>query len=108
MAVLEINSATGGRVVSGMSEPIYGGYANGRGDIVLFGKDVAYRVNLKKQSLQERPQLNAGAQDRYDAAAVGEPFEYGNKQFQRLSEEQIVEICSSGHFRLTSKYTGTY
>jgi hypothetical protein len=75
---------------------------------VLFGKDLAYRVNVKKQTLQERPQLNAGAQMRYDATSVGEAFEYGRKSFRRLSHEEIGEICSSGQFRLTSKYYGAY
>ncbi len=85
-------------------EPIYGGYANPRGEIMLFAKDAAYCVNVAKQTLKERPQLNAGAQVRYDAAGLGEPFEYGTRTFRRLSNEQIVEICTSGRFRLTSKY----
>lgn len=27
-------------------EPVYGGYANGRREVVLFAKDLAYRVNF--------------------------------------------------------------
>lgn len=90
------------------TEPIFGGYANGRGAIVLFGEDVAYGVNMKKQTLQERPQLNAGAQASYDAADLGADFKYGKKTFQRLSHEQIIEICSSGQYKLRSKYYGSY
>jgi hypothetical protein len=108
VAVLAISAVATGRDVAESSEPVYGGYANGRGEVVLFGKDLAYRVNFKKQTLQERPQLNPGAQARYDATDAGEEFEYGRKTFRRLSNEQIVEICSSGQFRLTSKYYGTY
>lgn len=104
VAVLAIATAATGRDASESSEPVYGGYANWRGEIVLFGKDLAYRVNLKKQTLQERPQLNAGAQARYDATNAGDPFEYGRASFRRLSNEQIVEICSSGRFRLTARY----
>lgn len=90
--------------MSESSEPIYGGYANGRGEIVLFAKELAYRVNSAKQTVQERPQLNAGAQARYDATDLGEPFEFGSRMFRRLDNDQIVEICGSGRFRLTSKY----
>ncbi len=108
IAVLAISAVATGRAVSESSEPVYGGYTNGRGDIVLFGKDLAYRVNFKKQTLQERPQLNPGAQARYDATDAGEEFEYGRKTFRRLSNEQIVEICASGLFKLTSKYYGSY
>lgn len=104
IAVLEISTKATDRESRESSEPIYGGYANGRGEVMLFGRDLVYRVNFKNQTLQERPQLNAGAQQRYDAADLGEDFEYGNKTFRRLSGEQIVEICTSGRFRVTSKY----
>jgi hypothetical protein len=104
IALLTVSVRANGRDVRESSEPIYGGYANGRGDIVLFAEELAYRVNSVKQTLQERPKLNAAAQARYDAAILGDPFEYGNKVFRRLSQEQIVEICGSGRFRLTSKY----
>lgn len=103
VAVLAVSVRTNGRDVRESSEPIYGGYANGRGDIVLFAEELAYRVNSVKQTLQGRPKLNAGAQARYDAAVLGDQFEYGNKTFRRLSEQQIVEICASGRFRLTSQ-----
>lgn len=86
---------------AGFSEPIYGGYANSRGEIVLFGKDVAYRVNLKKQTLQLRPQLNFGAQVCYDATEAGEEFHYGRKTFTRLSAAAISDICGSGRFRVS-------
>ncbi len=86
-----------------LSEPVYGGYTNSRGEVVLFGKDQAYRVDFKKQALQLRPPLNFGAQARYDEVRVGESFEFGNKTFQRLSEQQIIDICESGVFRVTPK-----
>ena len=89
---------------SELSEPIYGGYANGRGEIVLFGKDLAYLVNLKKQTLQQRLRLNSGAQARYDATEAGKPFEYGKKIFHRLSIEQITEICMSGEFKISPRH----
>jgi hypothetical protein len=104
IALLEISVKTTDRETRQSSEPIYGGYANGRGDVMLFGKDLVYRVNFKNQTLQERPQLNPAAQQRYDAADLGQDFEYGSKTFRRLSGEQIVDICTSGRFRLTSKY----
>ncbi len=104
VAVLAVSARANGSGVRESSEPIYGGYAKARGEIVLFAKDFAYRVNSAKQTLQEHPQLNAGAQARYDAAGLGEPFEFGSRTFRRLSQEQIVEICTSGRFRLTSKY----
>src|SRR5690349_11876618 len=76
------------------SEPVYGGYANERGEIVLFAKDLAYRINFKYQILKERPPLNVGAQARYDATEAGEDFEYGTKTFHRLSRQQISDICT--------------
>jgi hypothetical protein len=85
------------------SEPVYGGYANGRGEIVLFCEGLAYRINFKNQTLQQRPQLNAGAQACYDSTEPGESFEYGKKGFQRLSTQKIADICTSGQFRLTAK-----
>ena len=100
VAALAIKVYANGQVASEFSEPVYGGYANARGEIVLFGKDLAYRVNFKKQTLQQRPQLNAGAQARYDATEGGEHFEYGNKTFHWLSREQIVAICTSHGFRV--------
>lgn len=81
-------------------EPVYGGYANGRGEIVLFAKELAYRVNFKNHILKVQPGLNAGAQARYDATEAGEEFEYGTKTFRRLSGAQIVEICAGSRFRV--------
>jgi hypothetical protein len=103
VAALAIKVPVSGQSFSELSEPVYGGYANPRGDIVLFGKDLAYRVNLKNQTLQQRPPLNSGAQARYDATEAGEAFEFGNKTFHRLSLEQIADICTSGRFRVSSK-----
>jgi hypothetical protein len=100
VAALAIKAEENPKGSPALSEPVYGGYANARGEIVLFGKDQAYRVNFKKQTLQLRPPLNIGAQARYDAAQAGEPFQFCNKTFQRLSEEQITDICESGNFRL--------
>jgi hypothetical protein len=102
VASLIVTTRSNGKDASELSEPIYGGYANTRGDIFLFAKDQAYRVNFKSQTLQRRPPLNAGAQARYDATEAGEQFEYGNKSFRRLSHEQIVGICTSHRFRVMS------
>lgn len=92
------------RPSSERSEAVYGGYANGRGDVVLFAGDVAYRVNFKNQILKEGPPLNVGAQARYDAVEAGEEFEYGNKTFLRLSCQQITDICTAGQFRVGSRF----
>jgi hypothetical protein len=104
VAALLIRAAAKSAESSDRSEPIYGGYANLRGEIFLFGQDGAYRVNLKNQVLQRRAPLNAGAQACYDATEAGEPFVYGNKTFRRLSHEQIVGICAVHRFRLTAPY----
>jgi hypothetical protein len=85
-------------------EPIYGGYANARGEISLFGASLAYRVNFKHRTVQQRPHLNSGAKARYDAAAAGEAFQYCGVTFRRLSDAQIAEICSSGSFRVSPRF----
>jgi hypothetical protein len=103
VALLEIKAESSGKGGSDLSDQIYGGYANGRGEIVLFGKDLAYRVDLKKHTLQLRPRLNVGAQARYDAADAGEVFHFGNKTFHRLSEQQITDVCGNGCFRVTAR-----
>lgn len=82
------------------AEPIYGGYANRRGQISLFGEGIVYRVNFKYNTIQHCLPLNLGAQACYDATDAGETFEYANVSFRRLSSAQIVDICSSGSFRL--------
>ena len=102
VASLAVTTRFNGKDASELSEPIYGGYANARGEIFLFAKDHGYRVNFKSQTLQRRPPLNSGAQARYDAAEAGEAFEYGKKSFRRLSHEQIVGICTSHRFRVIS------
>ena len=61
VAVLSISANGTGRNLSELSEPVFGGYANARGEVVLFGEELAYRVNFKKQTVQQRPQLNPGA-----------------------------------------------
>jgi hypothetical protein len=101
IAILEIKSGPG-KDAEDRSEPVYGGYANPRGEIVLFAKDAAFGVNFKSQTLARRPPLNAGAQARYDAAEAGEHFQFANKTFRRLSHEQIVGICASHSFRITN------
>ena len=90
-----------GREIQALSEPIYGGYSNARGQICLFGTTLVYRLNFKHNTAQERRPLNSGAQARYDAAQAGEQFEYCSVTFRRLSSVQITEICSSGAFRVT-------
>lgn len=88
---------------SELSEPVYGGYANPRGDILLFaGEGATYRVNFKSQTLQKRPPLNPGAQARYDATAAGQTFEFANRSFRRLSHEEIVAICAAHRFRISN------
>lgn len=98
IGVLNLNKKVSDRAVLAPFEPIYGGYANSRGDVFLFGADLAYRVNFKKKMIQQRPRLNPGAQARYDVTRAGEAFEYCNASFRRLSAAQILEICSSGSF----------
>ncbi|MBV8149410.1 MAG: hypothetical protein JO092_09990 [Candidatus Eremiobacteraeota bacterium] len=102
VAALAVQSGLTDKERSERFEPVYGGYANARGDIVLFVKDGAYRVNFKSQTLQRRPALNSGAQARYDATEAGDGFEFGSKTFRRLSHEQIVGICASHRFRVIS------
>lgn len=102
IAVLEIGRKIRDQNVVGHSfEPIYGGYANARGEVSLFAARCTYRVNFKAQTLRQRPSLNPGAQANYDAVEPGEPFVYSNVEFLRLSHERITEICASGTFRIT-------
>jgi hypothetical protein len=101
---VKIKGSFNGPSCTAHSEPVYGGYANARGDVVLFAKDLAYRVNFKNHILREGPPLNVGAQARYDATEAGEDFHYGNKTFRRLSSQQIAEICAAGHFRVSSRF----
>jgi hypothetical protein len=103
IGVLRIHKKAKDGVVLEPSEPIYGGYANGRGQISLFGETIVYRINFKLGTIQERPPLNSGARARYDATGLGETFQYGNVIFRRLSSAEIIEICSSGSFRVTPK-----
>jgi hypothetical protein len=104
VAVLDIVSRKSkDRLVAEPSEPVYGGYANGRGDVFLFGESRVFRVNFKNQTVQQRPQLNPAAQARYDATKEGDPFEYCNVSFRRLGNSEIIDICSSGTFRITPK-----
>jgi hypothetical protein len=91
-------------VVQEISEPIFGGYSNARGEISLFGKNLAFRLNLKNRTVRQQPALNPQAQMRYDAAESGEAFQYCSANFYRLSEPQIVEICTSGPFRITTRF----
>jgi hypothetical protein len=87
------------------SEPIHGGYANARGAISLFSGDLAYRLDFKRRTIQQKPMLNADAQARYNAAHPGEVFVYCGVSFRRLSDEEIAEICASGSFRLALRHT---
>ncbi len=103
IGVLNTHRKANDGLVRQAGEPIYGGYANRRGEISLFGESIVYRVNFKKNTVQEWPPLNPGAQVRYDATEAGEVFEYGNASFRRLSSAQIVEICSSSAFRIIPK-----
>lgn len=102
VAALSITTRFNGKDVAEISEPVYGGYTNQRGEVFLFGQESAYRVNFKSQTLQRRPPLNPGAQAQYDAADAGEPFAYASRDFRRLSHEQIVAICASHRFKVIS------
>jgi hypothetical protein len=104
VATLTITGAVRGLSCPERSEPVYGGYMNRRGEIVLFAEDLAYRVNFKNQILKERPPLNAGAQARYDATEAGEDFMYANTTFRRLSLQQIEDICTGSNFRVGSRF----
>jgi hypothetical protein len=104
IATLAIKGVVKGPTDLEHSELVYGGYANGRGEIVLFAKDLAYRVNFKNQILKQRPPLNADAQARYDATEAGEDFEYGTKPFRRLSRQEVTEICTAGRFRVSPRF----
>jgi hypothetical protein len=104
VAMLAIKGGVKGLQCPERLEPVYGGYANGRGEIVLFAKDVAFRVNFRNQVLKQRPPLNLGAQARYDATEAGEDFEYGNKTFHRLSRQQVADVCATGNFRVASRF----
>jgi hypothetical protein len=104
VANLAIKGAVGELNCLERSEPVYGGYANARGEIVLFARELAYRVNFKNQILKPRPPLNPGAQARYDATEAGEDFAYGNKIFRRLSLPEIRDICTAGIFRVGSRF----
>jgi hypothetical protein len=104
VATLTITGVVRGLTGPERSEPVYGGYMNRRGEIVLFAKDLAYRVNFKNQILKQRPPLNDGAQARYDATEAGEDFVYGNTTFRRLSLQQIEDICNGANFRVSSRF----
>jgi hypothetical protein len=104
VATLAIKGAVRGLKCPEHTEPVFGGYANGRGEIVLFAEDLAYRVDFKRQILRPRPPLNLGAQARYDLTEAGEDFAYCNKIFHRLSRQQITDICTAGHFRVGSRF----
>jgi len=103
IGVLQIHKRAKEGLVPEPAQPIYGGYANPRGEILLFTEAIVYRVNFKNSTVQQRPPLNSGAQARYDATDCGETFQYGNVSFRRLSSAEILEICASGPFRVTPK-----
>jgi hypothetical protein len=106
VASLSITSRFGSKDAGESSEPVYGGYANQRGEIFLFAGEGTYRVNFKTQTLQRRAPLNPAAQAQYDATEAGEPFEYAKRSFRRLSHEQIIGICESHRFRLVTLPAG--
>jgi hypothetical protein len=103
VASLELSKRLKDRLVPEPAESIYGGYANPRGEIFLFGRELVYRLNFKNQTVQQRPKLNSSAQARYDETTAGESFDFCNKTFRRLSHEQILDICSLGSFRVIPK-----
>lgn len=101
IGILTLNQKTHRGAVHVAPEQIYGGYANRRGEIRLFGENGVYGVDFKNNTVQKRPQLNADAQARYDMVEAGETFEYCHTTFRRLGYDEILEICSSGSFRVT-------
>lgn len=101
IGILTLNQKTHRGAVHVAPEQIYGGYANRKGEIRLFGENGVYGVDFKYNTVQKRPQLNADAQARYDMAKAGATFEYCHTTFRRLSYDEILEICSSGSFRVT-------
>jgi hypothetical protein len=103
VATIAIDGAKGSGSPESL-EPIYGGYANARGDVVLFAREQAYGVNFKNRVLRQRPPLNPGAKARYDAVEAGEEFVYCNKTLRRLSYEQIKDICSGANFRVGPRF----
>lgn len=104
VATLSIKGAVRGLDCPERSESVYGGYMNRRGEIVLFAKDLAYRVNFKYHILRQRPPLNSGAKARYDATEAGEDFVYGSKTFRRLSLQQIEDICDGANWRVGARF----
>lgn len=101
IGILDLSKKVSDGAIQVIYEPIYGGYMNGRGQVSLFAESLVYRVNFKYNTVQQRPPLNSGAQARYDATDAGDAFEYCSIRFHRLSNVQIMEICSSGSFRVT-------
>lgn len=104
VATLTIKGAVRGLICPERSEPVYGGYMNIRGEIVLFAKEIAYHVNFKNNILKQRPSLNSGARARYDATEAGEDFVYANTTFRRLSLQQIEDICNGANWRVGSRF----
>jgi len=104
IASLTITGGATGLSCPERSEPVYGGYMNRRGHIVLFSENLAYRVNVRNHILKQGPPLNSGAKARYDATEAGEDFVYGNRTFRRLSLQQIEEICNGTEFRVGSRF----
>ncbi len=104
VATLSIKGAVRGLDCPEHSEAVYGGYMNRRGEVVLFAKDLAYRVNFKNHILKQRPPLNFGAKACYDATEAGEDFAYGSKTFRRLSLQQIEDICDGANWRVGSRF----
>lgn len=100
IGILDLTKKASDGAVQMISEPVYGGYVNGRGQICLFGATLVYRLNFKNNTVHQRPPLNPGAQARYDATEAGEAFEFCSAKFRRLSNAQIKEICSSSSFRV--------
>jgi hypothetical protein len=103
VAILAKSAGTKGSDTT-VPEPIFGGYANARGDISLFGEGLNYRVDFKNRTIQQRPPLNFGAQFRYDRSLPGESFKFGRITFRRLEHVEIQEICASGPFRVRPKF----
>ena len=80
---------------------------NGRGEIVLFAKDLAYRVNFLNYILSKGRRLIFGAQARYDAAEAGEDF--GARQQDLPAAKPCADrgdLCSRDFTGLAQGFNG--
>lgn len=97
---LTLKQKTNHGVVQVMSEQIYGGYANQKGEIRLFGENGVYRVDVKRNSVQKRPQLNAHAQARYEPRPPAKPSNTVMQHFAGLATRKSWKSARRDHSEL--------